>query len=175
MELDLVGRWDGTFFTDGLWFTPQLFKANGEYVGGQGFGGPPLTANVALQIKWQGDYETFYYAVRAAPFYGDLVGVQQDSIPISGFVNTYGFVKIAFYTDRPAPAAKIEDTLDWGFTAYIKTRGGFHTLAGNWSKTSWNEGVLNYQLGTLSVRRRVSFWERASMYVKALGGLTRNP
>ena len=66
MELDLIGRWDETFYTDGLWFTPQLFKANGEYVGGQGFGGLPLTADVALQIKWQGDCETFYYALNIA-------------------------------------------------------------------------------------------------------------
>ena len=175
MELDLVGRWDGTFYTDGLWFTPNLFTNKGQYVGGDGFGGPPQTADVAVQIKWQGDYETFYYALKVSPFYGDLVGVQQDSIPISGFVNTYGFVKFILYTDRPNPPERIVDSMDWSFSGYVTTGGSFHTLAGGWAKTSWSDRVLSYELGTLSVRRRVSFWERATMYVKALGGLSRNP
>jgi hypothetical protein len=175
MELDLVGIWDGMFYTDGLWFTPNLFTMKGQYVGGDGFGGPSQNASVGLEVLWQGEYKTFYYSLKVAPFYGDLVGVQIDSIPVSGFINTYGFVKFSLYTDRPAPPARIEDTLDWGFTGYVTTRGSWRTLAGNWSKTSWNEGVLSYQLGKLSVRRRVSFWERASRYVKALGGLSRNP
>jgi len=174
MEFDLVGRWDGRF-TGGLTFTPQLFKANGEYVGDQGFGGPEIDTNVPFFVRWQGDYETFYYELKVSAFYGEMGGLQQDSIPFCGFVNTYGFVKLSFYTDRPEPAVKIVETQAWGFDGYITTRGGYHTLAGSWSKTSWSEGVLFYQLGTLSVRRRVSFWERASMYVRALVGVSRNP
>ena len=119
MDIDVVGIWSGTHSTDGLSFTLGLFDQKGRYVGGEGFGGPPQNANVSLVVKRQGDYETFYYALKVSPFYGDLVGVQQDSIPVSGFVNTYGFIKFSFYTDRPSPpgppvGAPLEAT-DWAF------------------------------------------------------------
>jgi hypothetical protein len=173
MDIDLVGVWNGTFQTDGLWFIPNLFDQKGRYVGGEGFGGPPVTANVSLEILWQGEYQNFYYALKVSPFYGDLVGVQQDSIPVSGFVNTYGFIKFGFYVDRPAPAVAHVDGQDWAFDGYITTHGGFHNLSGSWAKTDWNDGVLFYQLGTLSGRRKVSFKERASMYLSSLIQLVR--
>ncbi len=177
MNIDLVGIWNGTYNTDGLLFTPGLFDQQGRYVGGEGFGGPPKNDNVGLEILWQGDYQTFYYSLKVAPFYGDLVGVQEDSIPVSGFVNTYGFVKFSFYIDRPTlpsprAGAPLEAT-DWAFDGFVTTRGGFHTLTGGWAKTTWSEGTLFYQLGTLSVRRKVSFKERASMYLNSLVQLVR--
>lgn len=169
MNFDLLGNWQGTAYTDGLWFTPSLFNMNGEYEGGVGSGGPPQTYTASLEIKWQGDYQTFYYALVVRPFYGQLVGVQQDSIPVSGFLNTQGFIKLSFYVDSPALPPGVQSSLmDWNFNGHITTQGGFRNLSGNWTKTSWSDGILSYQRGTLNIKRAISLTERASMYLKAL-------
>lgn len=169
MQIDLLGVWNGTVFTDGLWFTSALHSLEGKYVGGEGYGGPPHIYNVSLEIKWQGDYQTFYYALVVSPFYGQLVGMQQDSIPVSGFINTDGFIKVSFYTDtRPVPRGVQQSLADWGFNGYVTTRGGFRVISGHWAITSWSQGILSYQLGTLDAKRNISLKERAAMILSAI-------
>ena len=169
MNIDMLGNWQGTAFTDNLSFTPALHDRNGNYVGGEGFGGPPQTYNVSLEIKWQGDYQNFYYALVVSPFYGQLVGIEQDSIPVSGFINTYGFIKFSLYTDtRPVPRGVQQSLMDWCFNGYVTSSGGYRVLSGHWAKTNWSQGVISYELGTLDVKRKISLKERASMIFNAI-------
>jgi hypothetical protein len=171
MQFDLPGDWIGTSYTDGLWYTPNLVNIDGTYAGGQGYGGPPQTDNVNLEIKWQGDYQNYdydYQEVMASPFYGRLVGTQEGpTIPVSGFINTDGFIQCCFYTSPHSepPGVQPPPQLDWSFSGWVTTRGWYHTLSGQWVKTTWTDGAVTYQLGTLSVNRAVSLKEIDSIPV----------
>jgi len=172
MGIDLLGIWDGTYYTDGLWYMPGLFDLNGSYAGDEGVGGPEETKSVTLNIKWQGRFDRFYYALEVSPFYGELAGAQEGSIPVSGFVNRQGFIKIALYSDAVPVAAYVHQSMqDWSFNSFIKTHGGIHIMSGKWAITSWSEGVLSYMLGTLSVSRKLSLADRASNLFDSLGAM----
>ena len=169
MNIDLLGSWQGAFQTDGLWFYPALFDQQGAYQGNTGSGGPPQDLQVILRIKWQGDYQNFSNALVVSPFYGELLGVQRESIPLSGFVNEYGFIKISFYSDaRPEPPGVQQTIVDWNFNSFIVTRGGDHIMAGTWVKTSWSQGLLAYQKGTLRLQRALTLKERIYLVLNKL-------
>jgi len=164
MNIDLLGQWHGTYQTDGLWYTPGLFSESGQYVGGQGFGGPAQNSQVTLDIEWQGAYQNLSQGVIASPFYGTLLGAQQSVIPVSGFLNQEGYIKMAFYFDEtPQPPNVEQTTMDGTFNSFIQTQGGIHTMAGGWEMTSWSQGILTYSLGTLNVQRAVSLKERLEL------------
>src|SRR4051812_27019604 len=107
MNINLLGTWKGTA-TTGYEFSINLSNARGETIR-EPYGGPPHTyAHAGLKIMWQGDYQTFYRALVVSPFYGELTGLGDFSVPLSGFINTEGFIKFSFYIDSPSPRPGVQ-------------------------------------------------------------------
>lgn len=92
MHVDVSGTWKGTENTDGLTYMQGLE--------GGGWGGPPRAYNVTLTITSQGDYENFTHGQWVSALSGDFHrsadGYNIELIPVSGFINRDGLVKLSF-------------------------------------------------------------------------------
>src|SRR3569833_2528605 len=88
---DVSGIWYGTSCTDGL------THAQGLQGDGEGWGGPPQTYNVSLFVTWQSAYTSYGYGQVVSTIAALLDGMFWYSVPVSGFVDDKGLVKLTFY------------------------------------------------------------------------------
>jgi hypothetical protein len=153
MIAELGGIWAGTMYTDGL------VHAQGLKGGGGGWGGPPRTNRITLSISYQGDYKNFGFGQVVSPISGQVDGLEWHSIPVSGFIDDKGLVKLSFYGSSPH--------VDWTFNGQLRAGGIQGDISGSWTRMSWSNGWFLYQLGTMSVQKRGFIVTR--VYLTALG------
>lgn len=150
MDADVSGTWKGTEYTDGL--------AHAQGLSG-GWGGPPKTYNVTLTITSQGDYENFtggqWVSAVSGYFHRSADGYNIELIPVSGFINRDGLVKLSFF--RPTLS------VDWAFNGRLKNYALHRRIAGDWTETSWSNGLVLHELGTVSVSQRRSLVYRGAL------------
>ena len=150
MDADVSGTWTGTEYTDGL--------AHAQGFESGGWGGPPKTYDVRLTITYQGDYESFagpqWVSAVSGYFQRSAGGYNIELVPIGGFVNRDGLVKLSFF--RPTLS------VDCAFNGRLKNYALHRKIAGDWTETSWSNGLVLYRLGTVSVSQRRSLVYRGA-------------
>jgi hypothetical protein len=152
MIAELSGIWAGTVYTDGLTYAQGL--GNGE-----GWGGPPRTHRITLSISSQGDYKNFSVGQIVSPISGQVGGLEWHAIPVSGFIDDKGRIKLVFYGTSPQ--------VDWTFNGQLRAGGIQGDISGSWTRMSWSNGLFLYHLGTMSVQKRGFIVNR--VYLTALG------
>jgi hypothetical protein len=96
MDQDVRGAWTGMEYTDGL------IHAQGLVGGGEGWGGPPKTYSVVLTIATQSPYRDFSGGTWVSAVTGEMSrqegGYFVGLIPVAGFVDRAGQVKLSFHS-----------------------------------------------------------------------------
>ena len=138
MNANVSGIWYGTLYTDDIWHLQGL-------QGGDELEGRPRTHSISLWISYQGGYKNFYFAQVASPISGQVDGLEK-TIPVGGFIDDKGLVKLVFYLASP--------TEDWTFNGYL-TGGSRGDISGHWTRMSWGNGLFMHQFGTMSVQKLV--------------------
>ena len=148
----LVGDWAGTMYTDQLVYFPGI---------GPG-GGPPLTQNVLFRISAQTESQyvnrdTGRHGEGYSFVSGQLYGADTEEFDtvISGLVDSQGLVELAFLYD-PLSNQCIYFTGQFDIVGHsgIWPRG---QISGNWTLVILQDGYIEYQVGTLSVSKFLSF------------------
>jgi hypothetical protein len=151
MAWDLVGDWQGTMSTDGLFNFPGLGAT----------GGPPLTLNILFRITAQNEYK---YENRAVGQYyggyssvsGQLYGSDTESYDtiISGLVDIRGQVELTFlYQPSTSGSPNPQCIYFIGHLSVTWPRG---QISGSWTLMELADvrsGSIAYQVGTLSVSK----------------------
>jgi hypothetical protein len=151
MAWDLVGDWQGTMSTDGLFNFPGLGAS----------GGPPLTTNILLSITAQNEYQ---YVKRAiGQYYGGYSSVSgqlsgsateiYDTI-IGGMVDIRGQGELTFL--YPPGSSGSPNPQCIYFIGHLSVAWARGQISGSWTKLELADvqsGSIAYQVGTLSVSK----------------------
>jgi hypothetical protein len=89
----------------------------------------------------------------AALLSGQLDGFAYHPIPVSGFVDDHGLVKLSFFLPTVIT--------DWNFSGRLTARGFLGDISGNWTRMMWSDGWFLHHLGTLRVKKPVRRFDRA--------------
>jgi hypothetical protein len=157
MAWDLVGDWQGTMSTDGLFHFPGLGAS----------GGPPLTTNILFRITAQNEYQ---YENRAVgQYYGGYSSVSgqlhgsdteiYDTI-IGGMVDIRGQVELTFLYP-PGSSSKPNPQCIY-FIGHLSVTWPRGHISGSWTLMELADaqsGSIEYQVGTLSVSKVLPFPE----------------
>jgi hypothetical protein len=148
---DLVGDWQGTMSTDGLFNFPGIGAT----------GGPPLTQNILFRITVQNDYK---YENRAVGQYyggyssisGQLYGSDTESYDtiIGGLVDARRQVELTFFYPPSISGSPSAQCIY--FTGNLSVVWPHGQIYGRWTLVELADvqnGSIAYQVGILSVSK----------------------